>query len=156
MKIYVASSWRNQKQPTVVDSLRSAGHEVYDFRNPSPGDHGFHWSEIDPNWKEWSRDAFRRGLTHELAVAGFAADFNAMQWADVGILVMPCGRSAHLELGYFVGAGKPTIVLLDDGEPELMYRMATALCIDLQEAVDLLAVWAAGSKRFAPCTACTM
>lgn len=46
--IYVASSWRNPYQPVVVGELRFMGHEVYDFRNPEPGSHGFHWSEIDP------------------------------------------------------------------------------------------------------------
>lgn len=37
MKIYVASSWRNQYQPEVVATLRAVGHEVYDFKNPRPG-----------------------------------------------------------------------------------------------------------------------
>ena len=47
MKIYVASSWRNERQPEVVRCLRQRGHEVYDFRHPTPGDFGFRWSEID-------------------------------------------------------------------------------------------------------------
>ena len=51
MKLYVASSWRNLNQPTVVELLRKCGHEVYDFRNPAPGDNGFHWEEIDPDWE---------------------------------------------------------------------------------------------------------
>lgn len=49
--IYVASSWRNDYQPIVVRELRSEGHEVYDFRNPSHGDKGFQWSDIDANWQ---------------------------------------------------------------------------------------------------------
>ena len=36
-KIYVASSWRNPHQPAIVEELRVAGHEVYDFRNPPGG-----------------------------------------------------------------------------------------------------------------------
>ena len=43
-KIYVASSWRNEFYPEVVEKLREAGHEVYDFRNPPSGDPGFKWS----------------------------------------------------------------------------------------------------------------
>ena len=125
MKIYVASSWRNQTQPFLVDALERQGHEVYDFRNPRPGDIGFHWSEIDPAWKTWTTDEFKEALGHPIAVNGFASDWEAMRWADVCVLVLPCGRSAHLEAGYFVGAGKPLHILLSDGEPELMYRMAT-------------------------------
>jgi len=37
MRIYVASSWRNQFQQEVVQKLRSLGHEVYDFRGVGDG-----------------------------------------------------------------------------------------------------------------------
>jgi len=59
MKIYVASSWRNAVQPTVVLRLRDEGHEVYDFRHPSPGYDGFSWGEIDQDWESWSKEQFR-------------------------------------------------------------------------------------------------
>ena len=48
-KIYVASSWRNTYYPKVVDALRKAGHQVYDFRNLPHGGNGFHWTDIDEN-----------------------------------------------------------------------------------------------------------
>jgi len=135
MRIYVASSWRNQRQPAVVAALRSAGHEVYDFRNPRPGNNGFHWSEIDPEWKGWSPEEFRRLLRHPIAEGGFRSDKEALHWADGCVLVMPCGRSSHLEAGYMIGQGKPTAILLSDGEPELMYKLAT-LCTSFEELFD--------------------
>jgi len=124
MKIYVASSWRNTLQPAVVCQLREAGHKVYDFRNPSDGDTGFSWSEIDPEWQRWTHDEFKKALEHPVAVAGFRKDMDALEDCDACVLVMPCGRSAHLEAGYAAGAGKPVFILLDNGEPELMYGMA--------------------------------
>ncbi len=133
MKIYVASSWRNDKQFGVVGFLRRAGHEVYDFRNPKPGNSGFHWSDIDPKWQSWEPYQFKEALNHPIAEQGFNLDWEAMAWADVGVLVMPCGRSAHLEAGYFVGAKKPLFILLSDGEPELMYKMSTGVCLSLSE-----------------------
>jgi hypothetical protein len=137
MKLYVASSWRNTDQPRVVAALRADGHAVYDFRHPSEGDHGFHWSDIDPSWQRWTPDQFREALSHVIARNGFQKDFAAMQWADAGVLVLPCGRSAHLEAGWFVGAGKPLAILLADGEPELMYRMAYGgVCGDLGEVLE--------------------
>ena len=30
MKVYVASSWRNERQQEIVRALREAGHDVYD------------------------------------------------------------------------------------------------------------------------------
>lgn len=137
-KIYVASSWRNEQQQDVVAKLRSIGHDVYDFKNPSLGNTGFSWSEIDKDWKNWSEEQYREALHHPIAMAGFASDFNAMQWADTCVLVLPCGRSAHLELGWFCGQGKQTIILLDRMEPELMVKMVDHICLDLDEACEIL------------------
>jgi len=137
-KIYVASSWRNDRQPAVVEALRDAGHDVYDFRNPEPGDNGFHWSEIDPDWQSWSPERFRDCLEHPIAQDGFAKDMTALASCEVCVLVQPCGISAHLELGWAVGAGKRTAVLLADGEPELMYRMVDQMVLSIEEAVEVL------------------
>ena len=139
MKIYVASSWRNEYQPEIVELLRAAGHEVYDFRHPDEDDDGFHWSEIDPDWQEWGPEEFRDQLiSHPLAEKGFEKDFNAMKWAEVCVLVMPCGRSAHTEAGHMAGRGKPVFVLLSSGEPELMYRLFYALCVTPEELMAQL------------------
>jgi hypothetical protein len=107
--------------------LREAGHEVYDFRNPKPGDQGFHWSEIDSGWESWSAAQYIKALSHPLADGGYEKDFAAMKWAAACVLVLPCGRSAHLEAGYFVGAYKPLLILIPQIEPELMYKMADSI-----------------------------
>lgn len=126
--------------------LRDAGHTVYDFRNPSEGDNGFGWRQCaqegtDPAaFRDMMQDpAFFRDevLTHPIARAGFEKDMGALRAADATVIVLPCGRSAHLELGYAVGAGQKTIVYLDDpmSEPELMYLACTTICVSLAEVV---------------------
>lgn len=138
VKIYVASSWRNERQPRVIELLRTAGYEVYDFRNPRDGDNGFHWSEIDPAWKRWSPEQYREGLRHPVAENGFQSDMIAMQWADVFVGVQPFGRSASLEMGWAAGMGKRTLLLLDEGEPELMVKMLDHFCCDFDELLSVL------------------
>lgn len=138
MKVYVATSWRNPIQPEVVKALQGEGHDVYDFRNPKPGDTGFHWSEIDPDWKQWTPEQFAEALNHPIAKAGFLTDMMALEYADACVLVMPCGRSAHLEMGYAIGTGKLTIILSSDGEPELMYKMAGNFVHSIEDVVTLL------------------
>lgn len=148
MRVYVASSWRNERQPEMVQKLRDAGHGVYDFRHPPGGEHlGFSWADVDPNWRSWSPDDYLRALDHPVAVAGFESDFDAMKDADMCVLVLPCGRSAHLEAGYFIGAKKPLIVVLDPAEfadganhsvIELMYRMANDVVTSIDLAVSLV------------------
>jgi hypothetical protein len=134
MKIYVASSWRNQHQPEVVRVLRAVGHEVYDFRNPLPGNNGFHWSEIDPTWQDWTPERYRHALGHPIARRGFARDYEGMCWADCCVLVLPSGRSAHLEAGWMAGRGKRTLIYCPEHvEPELMYLLCGPICVTICE-----------------------
>lgn len=138
-RIYLASSWRNPLQPPTVGLLRMAGHKVYDFRNPANST-GFGWHEIGLDPKTCTAAQYREALlTHPRAAQGFNADFAAMRWADVCILLLPCGRSAHLELGWMAGAGKRTLVLTRDGEePELMALLADKICISVEEVLEEL------------------
>lgn len=146
LTIYVASSWRNERQPAVVRALVEApeNHDVYDFRNPAPGNKGFAWSDIDPKWKEWTVAEYVKNLQHPIARAGFALDMDALESCEACVLVMPCGRSAHLELGHAVGACKFTVVLLENAaEPELMYAMCDVVCSTLEEVLQALRAYEA-------------
>ena len=135
-KIYVASSWRNKYFPEVVARLREAGHEVYDFRNPPHGGHGFKWTELDPDAPNWTFDQYAEGLRHPKAERQFAADLEAMEWADICVLVLPCGRSAHTEAGWFAGAGRKVIAYIPEMvEPELMYKLFHEVVGSLEELI---------------------
>lgn len=144
MKVYVASSWRNPIQPDVVRLLRVVGHEVYDFREPAPGNRGFSWHKIDPTIPPGPADLsltpkqIRTMLEHPAAKEGFALDMGALEWCDACVLVLPCGRSAHLEAGWAAGAGKVTVGLLTDGEPDLMWKMLDYLCVTAHEVTVAL------------------
>jgi len=137
-KVYLASSWRNLEQPGIVRLLRDCGHEVYDFRNP-PNSTGFAWSELDPNWRSWTAEQYRECLKLPRAAEGFMSDKTGMDWADTCVLLLPCGRSAHLEAGFMAGAGKEVIVLTKDGEePELMSLLCDHICVNLKELLRAL------------------
>lgn len=137
MRIYVASSWRNKYQPEVVRTLAEEGHAVYDFRHPpTPKGCGFSWSEIDPNWEKWTRQQYAAALQHPIAVAGYRADIQGVRQADLGVLVLPSGRSASFEAGAMFGMGKPVLVYMPEVcEPELMYQECKIMT-DLGELVS--------------------
>ena len=135
-KVYVASSWRNPCFPDVVERLRRAGHEVYDFRNPPHGGAGFHWTDIDENAPHWTFAEYAEGLHHPLAERQFQADIDALTWADTCVLVLPSGRSAHTEAGYMAGSGKRVIVYIPEMvEPELMYKLFDGVVGSLDDLV---------------------
>lgn len=144
-RIYVASSWRNPHYPEVVRALRDAGHDVYDFR-----ENAFRWSELGLG-ETCGPGALARGLDDPRAREHFKLDSTAMESADTCVLVLPAGRSAHLEAGWFAGrdrslVGFTTTVLVYapgvDITPELMYLLAGEpsdwLVTDLAYLVHLL------------------
>ena len=89
-QIYVASSWRNQLQETVVHLLRSRGHYVYDFKHPDDTvDRGFHWGDAgldhsnpvdgDPRAVDLAAAGdFVAALSDRAAIQAFRRDFDAM------------------------------------------------------------------------------
>ena len=99
--------------------------------------------EADDYWKEYEQ---KRGKSYLEALDGFAAkhvfefDKYHLDRTDGAILVLPAGRSGHLELGYSLGSGKRGYVLLDDPDRwDVMYQFADgvyntveALILDLK------------------------
>lgn len=137
--IYVASSWRNKYYPEVVKRLKAEGHDVYDFRNPTHGGSGFHWTDVDENAPNWTFEQYAEGLHNPLAERQFEADLMALQRADTCVLVLPCGRSAHTEAGWMAGAGKRVIVYIPEMvEPELMYKLFDEVVGSLDDLIQRL------------------
>jgi len=155
-KIYVASSWRNKYYPEVVKALKEAGHEVYDFRNPAPrppkgeddaqgsklkdqSEQGFKWQYVDPDYMNWTVEEYREQLNCEKARRQFKNDIEAMESCDTCVLVLPCGRSAHTEAGWFAGKGRKVIAYIPVyEEAELMYKLFDGIACNLEELIELL------------------
>jgi len=139
MKLYIASSWRNQYYPETVERLRAAGFDVYDFRNPPTGD-GFKWSMISEDYMEWTPAEYLEQLNNNpLAKQQFRNDVEALESCDACVLVLPCGRSAHIEAGWFAGRGKKVVAYLPEKvEPELMYGLFTDVCDSLDNVIEAL------------------
>jgi len=146
VKIYVASSWRNEFQPGVVESLRSQGHDVYDFR----GEEGFSWREVDENWINWTPEQYLKGLSHPCAERGFNRDMKALRWCEACVYVMPCGPSASMEMGWAKGAGKLVVAYIPGlREPDLMVKMADFVTTEMNRVIAYLTELA-GTVTIAP------
>lgn len=141
MKIYVASSWRNGRQPYLVEELRARGHEVYDFRHPAQGDDGFGWRQLGMgDHQGWTGPLLRVALNHPIAQKAFNADAGALARADCCVLLYPCGNDAHMEAGWAKGAGKLLVILYADGiaDPGLMDLYADRICVNDGELFEWL------------------
>ena len=58
-------------------------------------------------------------------------------------MIMPAGKSGHLELGYTIGKGKPGFILFDE-EPErfdVMTQFATKIFFNRESFIQYLINW---------------
>ncbi len=142
IRVYLIGSLRNREYiQKVAEHLRVANYEVFDdWLAPGP--------ETDDKWKEYEET---RGRTYEQALSGFAAghvfdfDHHHIHRADIGILVMPAGRSGHLELGYMIGLGKRGYVLMDKPDRwDVMYQFAERVFFSLNDLVEGLPFYKGG------------
>lgn len=124
--IYLIGSLRNPKIPFIANRLRKAtGIEIFDAWF-CPGPHA------DDYWRRYSKI---KGLSYKQALDSYEAknifnfDKHHIDRADAGILVMPAGKSGHLEAGYMRGCGKPVFVLFDE-EPK-RYDVMVQFCTDI-------------------------
>lgn len=134
--IYLIGSLRNPHIPEIAADLRAAGLDVFDdWHAAGP--------EADDCWQRYEQNrgrSFAEALEAPHALHVFEFDMTHLLLAEAAVLVAPAGKSAHLELGWMLGQGKPGYVLLD-GEPErfdVMYLFATAVCTDLDSLIKEL------------------
>ena len=136
-KVYLMGSLRNPKLPGVGVELRAQGYDVFDdWFGAGP--------EADDKWQEYEA---QRGRAYADALYGPAAenvflfDKRNLDSSDMAVMVLPAGKSAHLELGYMLGQGKPGFIYFSEGEPErwdVMYQFATGVAFDMEQLISIM------------------
>lgn len=139
MKIYIASSWKNEELVCEwADELRDLGYEVDAFCDPETGRFVFHYSEIGD---VKTLDAINF-LQDERSQKAFYEDKKWLDWCECVLLVLPAGKSAHLEAGYAKGQGKCLLIYQDEfpkGEFDVMYGFADLITSDARKVFKFLA-----------------
>ena len=139
LKIYLASSWQNKEYEQVLNTLRLEGYETYDFKHPENKElSSFDWEKLNKKYNRWTCSDFKKALNHPETIKAFQKDFQAMQEADICVLLLPCGRSAHSEAGWMKGNGKKVFILdlSENPKPELMYRMYDEYLTEIMELIE--------------------
>lgn len=140
-KVYVIGSLRNPKIPEISKQLREAGFDVFD-------DWFAAGPEADDYWQKYEQN---RGHDYKQALAGYAAnhvynfDKHHLDSCDIAILVLPAGKSGHLELGYCIGKGKQGYILFDtDGSMpdrwDVMYLFANGVFFRTEELIKEISI----------------
>lgn len=140
--IYLAGSLRNPQIPiTARDLAKATGYNVFsDWYAAGP--------EADDYWKTYYRDMAPRdmseaekyqwALQQPASKNTFSFDHRHIMNSRLMVLQLPAGKSGHLELGWFLGQGKPGIIYLNDEDVrwDIMYQYATAVVTNFDELCE--------------------
>ena len=140
--VYLIGSLKNSKIPEKANVLRERGWEVFDD-----------WFSAGPEAdKEWQNHEAVRGRPFEQAIGGFHAwevygfDKTHLERCDAAAIILPAGKSAHIELGYAVGIWKPAVVYMPEqpSDYDVMYRFANVVVVgepaELAAAIEPLRI----------------
>lgn len=142
--LYLIGSLRNNRIPELANSIRRQYQDVEVFDD---------WfaagPEADDHWKSYEQS---RGRTYEEALSGYAAknvfnfDRTHLNRATHALLVLPAGKSGHMEVMYAqYSVGAKTAILLDpdDVRWDVMYQFVpTILTND-----DKIGEWLNGTAK---------
>ena len=133
-RIYLIGSLRNAKVAELGNLLRKEGFDIFDdWHAAGP--------EADDFWQKYEiakGNNFRQALAGAAAQNVFAFDKRNLDASDAVVMVMPAGKSGHLELGYMAGKGKKTCIFMN-GEPErfdVMYLFADYIALNESEVIE--------------------
>jgi len=131
--VYIIGALKNKNIPAVATQIEKAGFEVFaDWFTPGP--------EADQFLLKYAKErgwSYRQALDSYAARNTFEFDKAHLDRCDAAVLVAPAGKSAHLELGYVRGQGKPGYVLFDK-EPErfdVMYRFVSDIFFSVEDLI---------------------
>jgi hypothetical protein len=132
-QIYLIGSLRNPAITELGNALRAEGFSIFDD-----------WFCASENADDCLRDHYKAmGLNYKQALQApaarhiFAFDKYHLDQSAAAVLVMPAGKSCHLEAGYMVGCGKPVFYYMEE-EPErwdIMVQFCSAVCIGYDDLV---------------------
>ena len=139
MKVYIASSWKNQHAVEMLTALiRAEDIEVLSFVENNHGETNPRapFAAQDENGKDISIEEW---IWSERGKKSFVYDTTAATTADLVIYVSPSGCDAWAEIGAAWQAKRPIIGLMSKGEQVgLMRRMFNACCTDYRKLMVIV------------------
>lgn len=134
--IYIIGSLRNPEIPKFANELQALGFEAFaDWTAPGP--------QADDFLRDYSKE---RGLDYKQTLRSYAAkhiyefDKAHIDRCDLAVMLMPAGKSGHMELGYVIGQNKLGYILFDQipERIDVMYQFATDIFFSKQELFEEL------------------
>lgn len=122
---YIASSSKNkEKIIELTTKLREKGKTVYSFLETNPLEKHIS-EEVDvKNWRE-----------SEINKAIFEKDIKPLKESETLILLLPAGKSGHIEAGIMYGLGRKCILVGEPEETDSLYLIFNEVYANIDEFI---------------------
>lgn len=136
MKVYIIGALKNKKVPEFANRLHQAGFDPFaDWFSPGP--------EADTFLLEYAKIRgwnYKQALRSDAAKHTFEFDKRHIDEAEVAVMLAPCGKSGHMELGYVIGCKKPAYILFEEYPDrfDVMYNFATDVFDKEEDLIERL------------------
>ncbi|MBX4187450.1 MAG: nucleoside 2-deoxyribosyltransferase domain-containing protein [Candidatus Doudnabacteria bacterium] len=135
----IISRWRNrEKVEELTDKIRAKGKSVYSFIEGDGSNHKLKDSEQNhapdefmkkyESITDWQNDPAVREI--------FDIDMNALREAEAVVLLLPAGKSSHIEAGVAYGLGKKLILIGEQKETESLYLIFNKFYKTIDDFID--------------------
>jgi len=97
--------------------------------------------EADEQWRNYEMfkgHSYEKALREPAAQNVYLFDKTHLDMSTHGLLILPSGRSAHMEIGYLRGRECATAILLDGKHDrwDVMYAFADIVTRDIKEVIE--------------------
>jgi hypothetical protein len=115
---FIAGRWRNSdKVSDLAQKIRKKGYEAYCFIDATRAVH-----KIDKDPEVYMSDFEKRDWRNDSHVkAVFERDMTNERNSNVFVMLLPVGKSCHIEAGVAYGMGKKCILIGEQTEAESLY-----------------------------------
>lgn len=115
---FVASRWRNRDSVLeLVKKIREKGKSVYCFMETD----SYHSVDDDPEEVMAAFEATEDWKNTQMLQDIFTKDMDALKASETLLLLLPAGKSAHIEAGTAYGMNKRCILIGEQKEAESLY-----------------------------------
>jgi len=131
---YIASKFRNKDNVNeLISKLREKGYSCYNWADvPANPNNPEASAEEQMKVFENERDFFNDEYTQEV----FKNDLEGLKGANNVILLLPAGKSSHMEIGIAYGLGKKCILIGEAEKPDTLYLMFEERYKDINEFLN--------------------
>ncbi len=132
-KYFVSGRWRNRNNVReLANKIREKGKTAYCFLDAG---HSNHRLEKNPEESMKEFEAIKNWREDKYVKQIFENDMDGLRQSEVFVMLLPAGKSCHIEAGVAFGLGKRSILIGEQTKTESLYLIFDKVYSNVDEFI---------------------